>query len=227
LTASGVKRHHRLVKGADWAAGRGGAASGIGERIVRRVAGRIAGDLRSGGAGAGLGGGRFGGHGARQRLRRLRAADRASAGADIDLVQRLRVLPEFRRHLHDHVVLILRRIDRRYLALAEGVVQRIVDLADGQPEPRRSRAVDDEVALQPLLLLIEIDVGQLGQLLQCGFQLRSPLVELLGIVGQQCVLVLGVVGAGADPQVRRRPQEKLRSRYLVELGTQPAHDLLH
>ena len=94
-----------------------------------------------------------------KRVGRLRAADRAAAGADIDVVQRLRVLPELRRHLHHHVILVLRVVDHRDLALAEGVVERVVDLADGQPEPRRGGAVDDEIALQPLLLLIEVDVG--------------------------------------------------------------------
>ena len=70
-------------------------------------------------------------------------------------------------------------IDRRYLALAEGVVERIVDLADRQPEPRRGGAVDDQIGFQPLLLLVEIDVGQLRQLLQRGFDLGRPVVDLL------------------------------------------------
>ncbi len=60
------------------------------------------------------------------------AADTAARGADIDVAQRLRALPEFRRHLHDHLVLVLVLVDGRDLALAEGVVQRIVHLGDVQ-----------------------------------------------------------------------------------------------
>ena len=33
---------------------------------------------------------------------------------------------------------------------------------DGEPEPRRGGAVDDQIGFEPLLLLVEIDVGQLG-----------------------------------------------------------------
>ena len=73
-------------------------------------------------------------------LRRFGAADRTTAGADVDLVQDVRVLPEFGGHLHDDVVLVLRGIDHRYLSLAEGVVERIVDLADGKPKARAAAA---------------------------------------------------------------------------------------
>jgi hypothetical protein len=67
-------------------------------------------------------------HRARDRIGRLRTADRPARGADIDLLQRLRILPEARRDLHDDVVLVAGDIDGRDLALAEGVVERVVDL---------------------------------------------------------------------------------------------------
>ena len=52
-------------------------------------------------------------------------------GADIDVLQRLRALPVARRDLHDHVVLVLGAVDGGDLALAECVIQGVVDLAGG------------------------------------------------------------------------------------------------
>src|SRR5215469_2550452 len=101
--------------------------------------------------------------GARQWLGSLRAADPAAAGADIDLVQYLGRLPELGRHLHHDMVLVLRLVDHRHLPLAKGVVKRVVDLADGETEARRTGPVDDQTGLGPPLLLVEIDVGQQRQ----------------------------------------------------------------
>src|SRR5205814_6710586 len=99
----------------------------------------------------------LGEHCTAQRLSRLHAADRASAGADIDLVQRFRILPEFGRHLHDDVVLVLRRVDSRYLALAECIVEGVIDLTNSESEPRRAAAVDDQTRLKPVQVLVESD----------------------------------------------------------------------
>ena len=113
-------------------------------------------------------------HRAGDRVGRLRAADRAARGADVDVLQRLRVLPVLRRHLHDDVVLVERIVDRRDLALAEGVVERVVDHAGVDAEPRRGRAVDHQIGLEPLVLLVGVDVAQLGQLLQRLEDLGRP-----------------------------------------------------
>ena len=56
----------------------------------------------------------------------------------IDVVQRLGALPEGRRHLHHHMILVLVLVDGRDLALAEGVIQGIVDLGGVQAQPRRA-----------------------------------------------------------------------------------------
>ena len=82
-----------------------------------------------------------------------------------------RVLPELRVHLHDHVVLVERGVHRRDLALAEGVVERVVDGLRRDAEARGRRAVDRQRGLEALDLLIAVDVGELGQLPQ---PLRAP-----------------------------------------------------
>ena len=66
----------------------------------------------------------------------------AARRADVDVLQRLRALPVARRHLHDDVILVLRVVDGRDLALAEGVVQRVVDLAGVDAQPAGGGAVD-------------------------------------------------------------------------------------
>src|SRR5215472_18145443 len=133
--AKGGKRHHRFFTGADRRAGRSGAATSGRQRVVRRIAGHLAGGLLGArGRGAPLGGERLARHDAGQRLRFLRTADGTTAGADMDLVQDLRGLPELGGHLHDDVVLVLGFVDYRYLTLPKGVVEGVVDLADGEAE---------------------------------------------------------------------------------------------
>ena len=53
----------------------------------------------------------------------------------------------------------MRAVDRGDLPLAESVIQRVVDLRGRYAEPRRGVAIDDEIGLQPLLLLIRVDIG--------------------------------------------------------------------
>ena len=138
LTASGVLpgRNARsptaapcLVRGADRGAGRGGAAAGIGERVGRLVArgvGRRS--ARRVARGAGAASPVCAETVPASALVAWVPLDRAAGGADEDLVERLRALPVLRRHLHHHVILVARRVDHRDLALAEGVVERVVDL---------------------------------------------------------------------------------------------------
>jgi hypothetical protein len=52
------------------------------------------------------------------------------------------------------------------LALAERIVQGVVDLADRQSQPCNSVPIDDEVGFQPLVQLIAVDVGEIRIALQ-------------------------------------------------------------
>jgi len=59
-----------------------------------------------------------------------------------------------RRHFHDHVILVEGVVDRRDLALTEGVVECRGDVARRYAEPARRIAIDGQVELQPALLLV-------------------------------------------------------------------------
>jgi hypothetical protein len=67
---------------------------------------------------------------------------------DVDRVQCVRMLPVLRRHFHDDAVLIHAGVHRRDLPLAERVVERLVDGAGRDAEPRRGVAIDDHAGLQ-------------------------------------------------------------------------------
>src|SRR6202040_1695178 len=152
-------RYHCPSRRADRGASRGAAMTIVGQGVSGQVARRIARDMsgRRGAAAPVIATRRLGEHCTGQRLSRLRAADRAAAGADIYLVQGFRILPELGRHLHDNVVLVLRRIDSRYLALAEYIVEGVIDLINREPEPRRAAAVDDQIRRKPVQVLVESD----------------------------------------------------------------------
>ena len=57
------------------------------------------------------------------------------------------------------MILVQRRIHGRDLALAEGVVERVVDQLRRDAETRRRAAVDITIGLQPVVLLIAVDIG--------------------------------------------------------------------
>jgi len=72
------------------------------------------------------------------------------------------------------VVLVERCVDRGDLALGERVVERGIDQLRGHPEPRRGVAIDDEQGREPLVLLVGVDVDELGQLRERRADARLP-----------------------------------------------------
>jgi hypothetical protein len=88
-------------------------------------------------------------------------------------------LLELGRHFHHDVILVVRQVDHRYLPLPKGVVQGVVDLADGEPEARRGGPVDDQIRLGCSSLLVELDIAQQRQLCQRGLDPGRPFVELV------------------------------------------------
>ena len=80
--------------------------------------------------------------------------------------------------LEDHAVLVRLREDRRDQALAERVVERVVDRRRRDAEPARRVAVDLDVGLQAVVLQVAGDVGELrhaaaGARPACGTQMRE------------------------------------------------------
>ena len=79
-----------------------------------------------------------------------------------------------RLRLHDHVILVQLRVHGVDLALAEGVVQCVVDGCRRDAQSRRRHPVDRQRHRQPSGLLIGSHVFQLGQLLQFGDESIGP-----------------------------------------------------
>ena len=146
-------------------------------------------------------------HRSRDGVGVLGATDPTARRADEDLLEHLGALPVARRDLHDHVVLVERMIDRRRLALAEGVIERIVDLACGEAEPRGGGAIDGQRGLEALVPLIGTDVDELGRVLQRLRDPARPRPQLAQVVGLERVLVLRAALPAADPNVLCRLKE--------------------
>ena len=88
----------------------------------------------------------------RHRLQRHRLAAR---GLQEDTRQRRDVGLELRLALQDHLIVVVRRVDGRDLARAEGVEQFLANLVDGDAVDRRLLAVD----LDRHLRIAEVEVG--------------------------------------------------------------------
>ena len=123
------------------------------------------------------------------------------------------------------MILVQVVVDRRYLTLAERVVERVVDLSRGEAKPRGRRAVDLELHFQPLVAAIGIDVFELRHVLQRIGDLRHPLFEVLERVGRDRVLIGAIALAPADAHILAALQEQPRARDAAKLGSQPLDDL--
>jgi hypothetical protein len=64
----------------------------------------------------------------------------------------------------------------RDLALAERIVERAINRRHGNTKAGSSIAVDDEGSLQPVDLLVSVEIQELGDFAQPGHQKRRPMV---------------------------------------------------
>ncbi len=122
----------------------------------------------------------------------------------VDAVERRQSALEFRLHLEHDAVLIRLREDRRHQALAERVVQRVVDRGGCDAQSAGRRPVELDVSLQPAILVIAGHVGQLRHLLQPLEDLGNPLGQVRRIHGLEGELVLRAADAVLDRQVLHR-----------------------
>ena len=130
------------------------------------------------------------------------------------------------RQLHHHPVLVERVVDRRDLALAEGVVERRIDGAHGEPQAGHAVAVEHQAGLHALVLLVGADVGEFRQRHQGAADARFPLAQVAEMVGLQGVLIVGVARTAADAHVLGRGQEQAGAGLVRQLAAQPRHDLV-
>ena len=112
------------------------------------------------------------------------------------------------------------------LALAERVIQRVVDQLRLDAVARGGVAIDLEFERGALGLLVGRDVAQLRQRLHLGEDLRRPFVQLgeIGVLQREFELRAG--RPAAEPDVLRGLHVEAGALDLLELGTQPGDDLL-
>ena len=204
VMADGAERDHRLLSRRDGGAGGGRALARSGQRIGRGVARRIeAGGARRR-AGRGLAGRRLLRHRAARKIGGRASLGRAAGGRNIDFVEHGRALGVARIDLHDDVILVDRGEDGRDLPLAEGVIERVVDLRRRQAEARGGVAVDDQIGLQRLGLLVRGHVLEPSARDQRVGQLLRPFVKLADVFRGQGILILRRARPRAGAKILRR-----------------------
>jgi hypothetical protein len=116
-------------------------------------------------------------------------------------IERRHVTLQARQDLHNH--LVTRKLSEILgdLALAEGIVERVVDYLRRQAIARCLIAIDRHRQSRAVCLLIRGNVAKFGQSLHLGEYLRSPLVQLAEIRALQGILELGARGATADAHI--------------------------
>ena len=102
------------------------------------------------------------------------------------------------------MILVQLREQGRDLALAEAIVQRVVDILCRNAETRSGRAVIAQGRLASLGLLIASDVGELRQLLESREEFRHITAEFLRARILQTVLVLRAADDILDRDVLHR-----------------------
>ena len=144
----------------------------------------------------------------------------------VDALERIGILLEGGRDLEDDPVLVQRGEDRRDLALAEGVVEGLVDGLGQDAESRRGVAVDHERGHQPAVLLVGGHVAQRAQLPQLGEHARREAIEVGQVIALERVLVLGIAHAAADAQVLHGLQEQRGAGGRARAAAQAVDDLV-
>src|SRR5215813_3655035 len=142
---------------------------------------------------------------------------------DVNIFQRIGVLLELRIHFHDDVILIELRVNRGDLALAEGVVESIVNVSWENAEPGCGVAVNDDVQQQAAGKTIVCNIAQLRKILQAFLESGNPGVQLFSVDVFQTVLKLRAADAVFDGQVLHRLHEECDAINFVELRLKAAN----
>ncbi len=160
---------------------------------------------------------------AEHRQRHLVAGERR---LDVELVERVEPALQLGQDFQDHVIAVELGEILGDLALAERVVQRVVDQLRLDAVARGGVAIDRQRQRGALGLLVGGDVAQLRQLLHRGQDLRRPLVQLVEIGILQREFELRARGAAAEAHVLGGLHIEPGALDLVQLRPQPRDDLL-
>ena len=110
------------------------------------------------------------------------------------------------------MILVLRLVDGRNLALPERVVERVVDFGGIYPQAAGTRPVNHDIGFKTMLLVVRINVPQHRIVFERGDQLGRPLIEIRRAIGLQRVLIRGVgLPAACCVEVLDRNQIQLRT----------------
>ena len=165
-------------------------------------------------------------HRAARHLRLLSPARVAGSGAEAHALERLRVLPILGSHFHHDEVLVELVVNGRHGALAEGIVQHVVDLVRCKAVARPGGAIHVDEQLQAVLLQVRVDIRERGGVLaERGHEPRHPFIYRVGIVAGQRVLIFGCRLAAADAQVLGCLQIEPGAGHGIELGPQTSNHL--
>ena len=108
---------------------------------------------------------------------------------------------KFRSNFQHHVILIQAFVNVRDLALAKGVAKSIVNVLHSDAKPAGRVAVDDYGTLQPMHLLVGVDVAELWNSLEALHDDGRSMRELAEIVCLQRVLILSAAETAAHADV--------------------------
>src|SRR5580704_10395608 len=148
----------------------------------------------------------------------------AARRADVDLIERAHIALQRWQHFENEVIGIVGEI-LRHLALAERIVERVVDELRLDAETGRRIAIDVDGELRRRVLRVACHVSQLRHGLELGQELRRPDIELVQVGILHDVLELAARDAAADGDILRRLQEQPRTGNLRQLRAQPVDDL--
>ena len=149
----------------------------------------------------------------------------AVAGFDVETVEGVGIGLEVLPYFHDHVVLVELGEDGGDLALAEGVVEGVVDVGHGDAEAGGGVAVDDQAGAEALVLEVAGHVGYDIFLAEFADHQAGVFgqLDLVGIF--QGVLKLGTADAVFDGEVLERLEEELNALHGQQLWLQALDDL--
>src|SRR5262245_30220060 len=147
----------------------------------------------------------------------------AVGGAHVKIGEVMRILLKTGLGLENDMVLVQLSKYRGHLALAEGIVKRVVERLRRNAKPGRGLAIDNQTRLQSLVLLVAGHVAQDGQRLQPFDKARHPHAEFPRVGVFKAVLKLGPAHTVFYREILYRLHEERDAFDLRKLGLEPAN----
>ncbi len=141
--------------------------------------------------------------------------------------QRFRALLEFGSDFQHDVILIQAFVDVGDLALPEGITKSVVNVLDGDTKTAGGIAVNDYGTLQPMHLLVGVDVAKLRDFLQALHDDGRPVREVAEIVRLKRVLILCAAEASPYVEVLTSLQVQGSARNFGSLPPNARDDLIN